>query len=211
MPQHFQPWRPSMEASSENDLHCRRKKGSDVSKVVSSEMSMVQKEKASGRHADETTYRSIVVATAATVELEPEPIPSDWIVSGSPEARCKKLVRSRDWTSHVVVWDCTPGSFRWHYSMDETIVIISGEAFMINDRGEERRFGPGDLGFFPAGASCTWRITQPLRKVGILRESMWLPQGLCLKAWHKLLRIMGLAGKSALMLAVAVWALGSLR
>ena len=200
-----------MEASSENDLHCRRKKGSDVSKVVSSEMSMVQKEKASGRHADETTYRSIVVATAATVELEPEPIPSDWIVSGSPEARCKKLVRSRDWTSHVVVWDCTPGSFRWHYSMDETIVIISGEAFMINDKGEERRFGPGDLAFFPAGSSCSWRVTQTLRKVGILREGMWRPLGLGLKVWRKALRTAGLAGKSPLMLALTAGILATLR
>ena len=154
---------------------------------------------------------TIVVATPSAIELEPEPIPSDWIVSGAPEARCTKLVRSHDLTSHIVIWDCTPGSFKWYYGMEETIVIISGEAFMINDRGDERRFGPGDLGFFPAGTSCTWRITQPLRKVGILRESIWRPLGLGLKAWHKLLRILGLAGKSALMLSMAAWTLANLR
>jgi len=191
-----------MEVPSENGLHCRREKGSEVSKVSSSELSMVQTDKASRHQAAEAAYGTIVVATAATVELQPEPIPSDWILSGSPEARCKKLARSRDWTSHLVVWDCTPGSFKWHYSMDETIVIISGEAFMINNDGEERRFGPGDLAFFPAGSSCSWRVTQTLRKVGILREGMWRPLGLGLKVWHKVLRTAGLAGKSPLMLAI---------
>ena len=200
-----------MKVASENDLHCRREKGSEVSKGVSSELSMVRTDKTNGHHADQTAYGSIVVATAATVELEPEPIPSDWILSGSPEARCKKLVRSRDWTSHLVVWDCTPGSFKWNYSMDETIVIISGEAFMINDRGEERRFGPGDLAFFPAGSSCSWRVTQTLRKVGILRESMWRPLGLGLKVWRKVLRTAGLAGKSPLIFVITACVLASLR
>jgi uncharacterized cupin superfamily protein len=200
-----------MEVSSENDLHYHREKGSEVSKVVSSELSMVQTDKTSGHHSEKVAYGSIVVAAAATVELEPEPIPSDWILSGSPEARCKKLVRSRDWTSHLVVWDCTPGSFKWNYSMDETIVIISGEAFMSNDNGEERRFGPGDLAFFPAGSSCSWRVTQTLRKVGILREGMWRPLGLCLKVWRKVLRTAGLAGQSPLMLAVAAGILANHR
>jgi uncharacterized cupin superfamily protein len=174
-----------------------------VSKVVSFLFPTTPMEKSIDHRSEAAVFESIIVATPSTVELEPEPIPPDWIVSGSPQARCKKLVRSHDRTSHIVVWDCTPGSFKWHYGMDEAIVIISGEAFMINHKGEERRFGPGDLGFFPAGSSCTWRITQPLRKVGILRESMWRPLGLGLKAWHKLLRIVGLAGKSPLMLAVA--------
>jgi len=197
--------------SGETDLHCRRKKESQMSNVVSFLSSIVQNEKSIDHRLETDSSKSIVVATPATVELEPEPIPSDWIVSGSPEARCKKMVRSRDWTSHIVVWDCTPGSFNWHYGMDEAIVIISGEAFMINHKGEERRFGPGDLAFFPAGSSCTWRVTQHLRKVGILRESMWRPLGLGLKVWHKLLRIVGLAGKSPLVLALTAWTLWSLR
>ena len=145
--------------------------------------------------------KSVVTAIPATVVLEPEPIPPEWIVSGSPIARCKKLVRSPDRTSHIVVWDCTPGSFTWYYGMDEAIVIISGEAFMTNEKGEERRFGAGDFIFLPAGTRCTWRITQTLRKVGVLKESMWRPLGLAVKAWHKLLRIVGLAGKSSLLLS----------
>jgi uncharacterized protein len=199
--------------SSKKDLHCREKKGSDVSKVVSPAFPVTEKttEKALDDSQETAVSESILITTPATVVLEPEPIPPDWIVSGAPVARCKKMVRSPDRTSHIVVWDCTPGSFRWYYDMDEAIIVISGEAFMINDKGEERRFGPGDLGFFPAGTSCTWRITETLRKVGVLRESLWRPLGLAVKAWHKILRIVGLARKSALMLAFAALTLGSLR
>jgi uncharacterized cupin superfamily protein len=139
-----------------------------------------------------------MMAAPASVELESEPIPQEWILSGTPVAHSKHLVRSRDWTSSVVVWDCTPGQFRWHYSQDETILVISGEAFLLLENGEERRFGTGDVGFFPAGTRCNWRVSEHIRKVAILKESMWPPLGLCLKAWKKLLRMVGLAGKSPL-------------
>jgi uncharacterized protein len=178
-----------------------------VSKELSSLLPMVQEQKSVERSSEAAVPESVVIITPAAVELEPEPFPPGWVVSGTPAARCKKVVRSHDRTSHIVVWDCTPGSFKWHYSMDEAIVVISGEAFMINDKGEERRFGAGDLGFFPAGTSCTWRITEHLRKVGVLRESMWRPLGLGVKAWHKILRMVGLAGKSPLMLVLAAWTL----
>jgi uncharacterized cupin superfamily protein len=141
---------------------------------------------------------SILTACPSTVELEPEPIPSEWILSGSPQARSKMLRRSRDWTSSVVVWDCTAGSFHWHYSQDETILVVSGEAILIGENGEERRFGPGAVGFFPSGTSATWRVDDSIRKVAVLRESMWLPLGVCLKAWKKLLRLVGLSAKSPL-------------
>src|ERR1700674_1523665 len=155
--------------------------------------------------------KSIVMATPATVDLQPEPIPPEWILSGTPEARGKTLVRSHDWASHIVVWDCTPGSFHWHYSSDEVLIVVSGEAFLINEKGEERRFGPGDLGFFPAGTSCTWRVSEHIRKIAVLRETMWRPLGFSLKVWNKVLRIVVLSGKSPLMLALAAWTSLNLR
>jgi uncharacterized protein len=162
-----------------------------ASREVSSVFPMTQKERSADQSQETGVADSFLIVTAASVELEPAPIPPDWIVSGSPVARCKKMVPSHDRTSNIVVWDCTPGSFKWHYGMDETIVLISGESFMTNDKGEERRFGPGDLGFFPAGTSCTWRITETVRKVAVLKESIWHPLGLGVKAWHKLLRVFG--------------------
>lgn len=81
-------------------------------------------------------------------------------------------------------------------------MVVSGEAFMKTENGE-RRFGPGDLGFFPAGTSCTWRVPEGIRKIAVLREPMWRPLGFALKVCHKLLRTIGLAGKSPLMVGLA--------
>ena len=138
------------------------------------------------------------MGTAATVELNPEPIDGQWILSGSPIARSKIVARSSDWASSLVVWDCTAGQFRWHYGQDEAIIVISGAAYLLGDDGEERRFGPGDYGFFPAGTVATWRVDDYIRKIAVLREPLWRPVGFALKAWNKLLRKAGLASSSPL-------------
>jgi uncharacterized cupin superfamily protein len=167
---------------------------------VSKEVSLSRDASTSSKdsYPESAILRAIVMATPSAVELEPEPIPHEWILSGTPNARGKMLVRSRDYTESVVVWECTAGSFRWHYSQDETLMVISGDAYLLLENGEERRFGPGDLGFFHAGTTCTWRVANNIRKVAVVRETMWRPLGICLKAWKKLLRVVGLAGKSPL-------------
>src|SRR5437879_6148164 len=90
------------------------------------------------RSGDSVTRRS-----APTANLDPAPIPASWILQGAPEATKKQLVRSTDRNSYIVAWDCTPGRFTWHYSEDETLVVISVEAFITNETGEERRIAPG--------------------------------------------------------------------
>ena len=156
--------------------------------------------------------KSIVMATPATEELEPEakPLPPAWVLSGTPATRTKNLARSHDWTSNMVIWECA-GSFNWHYTKDEVLVVISGEAFITHGNVEERRLGPGDFDFFPRGTSCTWRVPSGVRKVAFLRETMWRPLGICLKVWSKFLRVVGLGGKSPLMLALTAWASWTLR
>src|SRR5207302_6813569 len=119
--------------------------------------------------------KSIVMATAATADLVPAPIPASWILQGTPEATKKQLVRSDDLNSYIVAWDCTPGRFTWRYSEDETLVVISGEAVITNEKGEERRIAPGDMAFFPAGTSATWHVTSRIRKVAVVRHTMPLP------------------------------------
>ena len=150
----------------------------------------------SGGQPESALLRTIMVADPATLDLAPEPIPQERILSGAPVARSKNLVRSRDWTSTVVVWDCTAGRFSWHYGQDEVILVVSGEAFLLLENGEERRFGAGDVGFFPAGTTATWRVAEYIRKVAVVRETIWRPLGFCLKVWKKLLRTLGLSGKS---------------
>ena len=134
--------------------------------------------------------REIVVATPNACELgaESTPILPHQVLSGTPLSRVKTVVTSRDWTSHVVVWECTGGKFEWRYRQDEVAVIVAGEAFITTDAGQERRLAPGDVVFFPAGSSSTWRVPERVRKVAVVRETMWWPLGLGLKAFKKLLR-----------------------
>jgi len=133
----------------------------------------------------------------ATVELQPEPIPAAWILNGTPVARSNKLATSKDWTTTVVVWDCTAGRFKWHYGRDEAILVVSGEAFLLNENGGETKFGPGDVGYFPAGSIVTWRVADYIRKVAVVRETVWGPFGFVMKASKKLLRAVGIGNKSA--------------
>lgn len=140
------------------------------------------------------------------ISLPFDPILRESVLSGSPVSRGENLVRSRDWTSTLVLWECSEGCFRWKYAQDEVVVVISGEAYFEDGNGEERRFAAGDIGFFPAGTSCTWRVTQPFRKVALVRETMWPPLGFCVKAWKKMLRFLRLAPQSPLAVAFAAGA-----
>ena len=141
---------------------------------------------------------SVVMGTAASVELTPDPINEKWVLSGNPVARSKVVARSRDWASSIVVWDCTAGSFRWHYGQDEAIIVMEGEAILLGENGGERRFAAGDYGFFDAGTVADWRVDRYIRKVALLREPMWRPVGFAVKAWNKVMRNLGLTASSPL-------------
>jgi uncharacterized cupin superfamily protein len=39
---------------------------------------------------------------------------------------------------------------QWHYNQDEAYLVLSGEGFMTDDKGVERRFGTGDVAYFLA-------------------------------------------------------------
>jgi uncharacterized cupin superfamily protein len=141
---------------------------------------------------------SIVIAAANAGNLDLCPIYPDWILSGAPQARRRILARSRDGTASIMVWECTAGRFNWHYGEDETVVVIAGEVFITTENSEERRLGQGDMAFFPAGSSCTWRVVDRIKKVAILRKDLPLPVGFGVRAWHKLLQIAGFRGRSPL-------------
>jgi len=131
----------------------------------------------------------VVMGTAETCELSLEPINERRVFSGSPVARSKVVARSKDWFSSLVVWDCTAGSFCWHYGQDEVIVIISGELVLLREDGTERRFSAGDYVFFPAGTVANWRVDKYVRKVALLKEPVWRPLGFALKVCNKVLRV----------------------
>jgi uncharacterized protein len=135
---------------------------------------------------------SIIIAAASSAALDPAPITPGWILDGVPVARNKLLAVSRDKTTSVVTWECTPGLFNWYYSVDETVCIISGEVFITTTNGTERRLGQGDMAFFPAGSSCKWRVTECVRKVAVLRKDLPPLLGLAVRFWHKMLQVGGI-------------------
>src|SRR5207248_2354148 len=134
-------------------------------------------------------YESLLHSTLSNVRLEPDNIPPEWLLSGPVEARSKILGKSRDRLGYAILWECGPGSYKWYYGRDEAYIVLSGEGFMTDEKGVEHHFGPGDVAFFPAGTSATWRHPDHFRKVAVLKYSVWPSLTLCTKAWRKLLQL----------------------
>jgi uncharacterized cupin superfamily protein len=132
---------------------------------------------------------SIVLVPAGESDLNPAPIPADWILNGRPETRNRQLARSKDNTATIYEWSCTAGQFNWHYAEDELLVVVSGETFITDESGHEHRLGPGDMGFFPAGSSATWRITGHVRKFAMVRTTVPRPLVFALRVWRRLCRM----------------------
>jgi uncharacterized cupin superfamily protein len=129
----------------------------------------------------------VMFAVPADIELAPDPIRPNWIIEGMPQARSKRLAESADGTSSVMAWSCTAGRFQWHYSVDETVHIISGEVFVTDEKGDVHRLGPGDMAFFPAGSRSIWHVPDRVRKLAVCRQSMPRPLGYAVRAWNKVL------------------------
>jgi len=126
----------------------------------------------------------IVTANPTDVQLDRAPFPEEWILEGSPQASAKQIAGSDDGTMKVIVWSCTPGKFRWEYSVDETVQIVSGEVVVTDHQGKERRLGPGDSAFFPAGSASVWRVVDEVRKVAVCRTAPPKVVSFGLRAWH---------------------------
>lgn len=100
----------------------------------------------------------------ADTELVSWPLPAEWILDGMPDARGVVLSRSDD--SRIIrgVWECTPGRFKWLFSYDETLVVVSGRATVDLDTGEQVELEPGAMAFFGRGHESTWTVHETLRK-----------------------------------------------
>ena len=66
----------------------------------------------------------------------------------------------RTWST----WECTVSEFPWQYVDPETCYVLEGAVTVTPDDGEPVQIQQGDLVVFPAGMSCTWTVTQDIRK-----------------------------------------------
>jgi uncharacterized cupin superfamily protein len=132
-----------------------------------------------------TRPRSRPFSTAvrtADVALAPTPIDPAWMLDGSPLTEAAEIARTRDGTTCVYLWQTTRATYRWEHESDETVYVLDGEAFVRDERardetghdamGPERRLGPADVAFFPAGARTIWRVPERLRKVSTLTRPL---------------------------------------
>jgi len=87
--------------------------------------------------------KSIVITTPSTLEpgARTQPVLPRWVLSGAPVTRTWDVLRSHDLTSDIVIWECSAGCFECQYSQDEAVVIVEGEVFITDEKGEERRLG----------------------------------------------------------------------
>ena len=150
--------------------------------------------------------KSIIKITPADLEFEVGSFPPEWVISGNPEMRTKFLLKTPDWLVHVVAWECGAVSYKWYYANDEAYIVLSGEGFMTDETGVERRFAAGDVAFFQAGTTATWRHPDHFRKIAFLKESVGRPVGFLIKVVCKLLRVTGLKGRRRLLLMLALMA-----
>ena len=131
--------------------------------------------------------KPIVFACPAEIELAADPICPAWVIDGEPQARSRRLAESADGASSVMAWSCTAGRFNWHYTVDETVHIISGEVFVTDHNGQTHRLGPGDMAFFPAGSRSTWYVPVEVRKLAVCRHAMPRLFGTLLRIWNKVM------------------------
>ncbi len=127
----------------------------------------------------------LVASTPDRMKMEPLPINPDWIISGQPQARIARHSRSADEWSETAVWDCTAGTFNWHFGWDETVTILEGEVEVTSENGIVRILKAGDIAYFAAGSRAVWQIDTYVRKIAFLRKP--LPRGLVvLKSFRSL-------------------------
>lgn len=62
------------------------------------------------------------------------------------------------------IWEKEESEFPWHYDEKETCYLLEGEVTVTPDGDEPVYFGADDLVIFPAGMSCTWKISEAVRK-----------------------------------------------
>lgn len=127
-----------------------------------------------------------VAATADSMKMEPSPIKPDWIISGQPTARVANHSQSPDKWSQTALWDCTAGTFNWHFDWDETVIILDGDVHVTSQSGQVNTLRVGDVAYFAAGSRAVWQIDDYVRKLAFVRRP--LPRGLvALNYWRRLL------------------------
>ncbi|MFE5024125.1 cupin domain-containing protein [Streptomyces sp. NPDC056656] len=97
------------------------------------------------------------------VELEPEPLDPEQIISGAPVVTGKVLWESADGKQLRGIWQITPGTVT-DTEANELFVVVSGRATVEVEGGQTLEVGPGDAAVLREGDRTTWTVHTTLRK-----------------------------------------------
>jgi uncharacterized cupin superfamily protein len=114
--------------------------------------------------------RPVTVSGLDALELVDAPIEPSWILAGNPVARSAVHSRSDDDSATTSVWECTAGSFRWHFGWEETVLILEGSVRVTGEDGSVQVLKAGDIGYFAGGTWATWEIDDYVRKLAFCRR-----------------------------------------
>ncbi|HYF43437.1 MAG TPA: cupin domain-containing protein [Ramlibacter sp.] len=125
-------------------------------------------------------------------ELQPAPIPDEWVIAGQPQARALELGRSPDGTCTAAHWDCTAGTFHWFFFNEEIVHILDGEVLVRSADGQERLLRAGDVAVLPANQWMVWRVDRYVRKLAYCRFPVPRPFGKLVRGVQKARTWLGL-------------------
>jgi uncharacterized cupin superfamily protein len=103
---------------------------------------------------------------ATSVDVSHDPLPPEKALSEGVSTGLVELAGEAG--LEVGVWEHSVGSSTDSFG-DEAFVVLSGAGVVRDGQGGEIVLAPGVLGILHAGDVTTWEITEPLRKVWIVR------------------------------------------
>jgi hypothetical protein len=141
---------------------------------------------------------SLVETARVAIDLEPSPIEPSWVIDGHPHARGRQLSESLDGQVRTVVWECTEGRFNWHYSCDETILILEGSIVLESDCLPPTRHGVGDVILFRKGAHVRWHVEGYVKKLAVCHRILPTSLSVIVRFLRSLKRLLTSGNRAAL-------------
>jgi uncharacterized protein len=106
----------------------------------------------------------MIAVDISSVELTPDPLKPEQIISGNPEVSGAVLWESPDGKRYRGIWQITPG-VAVDIDGDEIFVVVSGRADVeLIDTGEVLELRPGTVGILSPGTKTRWTVYETLRK-----------------------------------------------
>ncbi len=113
-----------------------------------------------------------MVGRPDSMALTSHPIDPAWIRAGNPQARSANHSENFDGWAGAGVWDCTAGTFDWHFGWEETLMILEGEVHVTDDHGAIQVLREGDVAYFAAGSHFVWHVPVYVRKLVFYRREV---------------------------------------